>query len=98
MGKFARSHSYKDRSLWHAWNQKNKYISKKRDKFENVIWVTVSSDSSITSLQDKIADQLHFSYLNDDDDAERAFKLCTRLEEKKRFVLILDDLWDVYAL
>ena len=66
--------------------------------------MTVSSDSSISSFQDKVADQLHFTFLNESktqhisEESARALMLCKRLNAKRRFVLILDDMWQKYNL
>ncbi|GMN67043.1 hypothetical protein TIFTF001_036102 [Ficus carica] len=73
--------------------QINDRLLESKDKFDNVIWATVSKDSDVLSLQYKLARMLELDLSYDDGEA-RASKLRTRLEAKKRFVLILDDLWE----
>ncbi|PON68480.1 NB-ARC domain, LRR domain containing protein [Trema orientale] len=77
----------------------NNRILESKDKFDSVIWVTVSKDSDLMNLQDKIAYKLgvHISKA-DDDKITRAAKLREKFETKKRFVLILDDLWEAHSL
>lgn len=57
-----------------------------------VLWVTVSQEFSITSLQDKIADFLGIDLSNRDHEAVRAYELSVALQKMQRLiVLILDD-------
>ncbi|XP_024926277.3 disease resistance protein At4g27190 [Ziziphus jujuba] len=76
----------------------NNRILEKKDNFENVIWVTVSKASDVIKLQDAIACKLDLDISKYDDETTRASKIYTSLSEKKRYVLILDDLWEVYRL
>lgn len=77
----------------------NRLLEKGKNKFDNVIWITVSKASKISKLQDAIAQRLGLELPDDDtDETIRAAKLYARLNLKKRCVLILDDLWEVYRL
>ncbi|XP_042032562.1 probable disease resistance protein At4g27220 [Salvia splendens] len=59
-----------------------------------VIWVTVSQDFSVTSLQDKIARLIGVYFLGEDNEVIRAARLNTALSQMKNSVLILDDVWE----
>ncbi|PON49078.1 NB-ARC domain containing protein [Trema orientale] len=76
----------------------NNRILEKKDKFDNVIWVTVSKDSNLRNIQDKIAYKLDVDISKDEDKITRAAKLQEKFNTKKRYVLILDDLWEVHSL
>ena len=76
----------------------NNRILERNDKFDNVIWVTVTKDSNILNLQDKIAQKLGLDISNDNDEITRAGKLHAKFGTKKRYVLILDDLWEAHPL
>ncbi|KAJ9671381.1 hypothetical protein PVL29_025194 [Vitis rotundifolia] len=68
-----------------------------RDTFGHVYWVTVSKDSSIRMLQDAIAGKINLHFSKEEDEKIRAALLSEALQKKKKFVLILDDVWEVYA-
>ena len=77
----------------------NNRLLEHREKFGHVIWVTVSKASSnVMMLQDAIACKLNLDISRYDDETTRAAKLYEALSEKKRYVLILDDLWEMYCL
>ncbi|PON81139.1 NB-ARC domain, LRR domain containing protein [Trema orientale] len=76
----------------------NNCILEHKDKFDNVIWVTVSKSSTLIRLQDAIACKLGLNISRYEDETRRAGLLYDSLIRKKRFVLILDDLWEVYRL
>ncbi|PON70595.1 NB-ARC domain containing protein [Parasponia andersonii] len=76
----------------------NNLLLERKDKFDNVIWVTVSTESNKINLQDKIARVLSLNISNCDDEIVRAAKLLAGFETKKRYVLILDDLWESCSL
>ncbi|KAL1184438.1 hypothetical protein V6Z11_A01G044500 [Gossypium hirsutum] len=63
--------------------------------FEKIIWVTVSKDFSITKIQQQIADRMYISL--PDPEVERATVLANELG-RNRHVLILDDVWEGFAL
>ncbi|GMN65883.1 hypothetical protein TIFTF001_034959, partial [Ficus carica] len=76
----------------------NNRLLQSKEKFDSVIWVTASKASSIIKLQDAVARRFNIDISQNDDEAERASRLYTELINKKSYVLIIDDLWDVYPL
>ncbi|OWM76548.1 hypothetical protein CDL15_Pgr005512 [Punica granatum] len=67
--------------------------------FENVFWVTVSKDCSIHELQNKIARALKVPDLfKDVDEGIRPTLLFSHLSEKKKCIVILDDMWQHFEL
>ncbi|KAM3743841.1 hypothetical protein ACB098_06G005700 [Castanea mollissima] len=80
--------------------QINNDLLKERDKFDNVIWVTVSKSSSVFKLQHDIACKLDLEneLSKFKDETTRASKLNLALKNRKRFVLILDDMWEAFRL
>ncbi|KAG5526220.1 hypothetical protein RHGRI_032484 [Rhododendron griersonianum] len=80
-----------------------KYIQnrllKEKDKFDYVYWVTVSKAFDITKLQSDIANAMNLgNCLNDKDETKRALELHKMLDRQKRYILILDDVWDQFDL
>ncbi|KAA8542603.1 hypothetical protein F0562_023755 [Nyssa sinensis] len=72
---------------------------KNRERFDNVFWVTVSKASNVEKLQGDIAKGIGFKTLSEEQDVtRRAGILFDALKERKRFVLILDDLWTSFPL
>ncbi|XVF78127.1 hypothetical protein PTKIN_Ptkin14bG0104400 [Pterospermum kingtungense] len=67
-------------------------------RFDNVIWVTVSKESNIEKLQDGIARALIGVLPEKEDKVRRAGQLLGILEKAKKYVLILDDVWDKISL
>ncbi|CDP05719.1 unnamed protein product [Coffea canephora] len=64
-----------------------------------VLWVTVSQDFSVTSLQDKIANVLGITLSNRDEEDARARILRGAFSKMERLVvLILDDVWEEFCL
>ncbi|KAG6388540.1 hypothetical protein SASPL_149968 [Salvia splendens] len=59
-----------------------------------VIWVTVSEEFSVTTLQDKIAHFIGLDFGGEDNEDIRAARLHTTLSQMKNSVLILDDVWE----
>ncbi|XP_047959940.1 probable disease resistance protein At4g27220 [Salvia hispanica] len=59
-----------------------------------VIWVTVSQEFSVTTLQDKIARFISLDFGGEDNEELRAGRLHTTLSQMKNSVLILDDVWE----
>ncbi|XP_030948613.1 putative disease resistance protein At1g63350 [Quercus lobata] len=78
--------------------QINNRLLKERDKFNHVIWVTVSKAFDVIKLQNEIASMLHPNPLKSEDETTRAGKLYAALKEMKKCVLILDDLWNAFPL
>ncbi|KAK6153471.1 hypothetical protein DH2020_013110 [Rehmannia glutinosa] len=60
---------------------------------ECVIWVTVSQEFSIKTIQEKIAHDLRLNLSNVYDEDKRAAKLHEELSLRKNIVLIFDDVW-----
>ncbi|XP_050264568.1 putative disease resistance protein At4g10780 isoform X3 [Quercus robur] len=76
----------------------NNRLLKEKDKFNHVIWVTVSKAFDVIKLQNAIASMLHPNPLKSEDETTRAGKLYAALKEMKKCVLILDDLWNAFPL
>ncbi|KAG8502353.1 hypothetical protein CXB51_000293 [Gossypium anomalum] len=68
---------------------------KSKPLFEKIIWVTVSKDFSITKIQRQIANRMYISLPEPEE--ERAAVLANELG-RNRHVLILDDVWEGFAL
>ncbi|KAG5224016.1 disease resistance protein [Salix suchowensis] len=66
------------------------------DICDHVWWVTVSQDFSINRLQNLIAKRLELDLSSEDDDTHRAVKLSEKLRQKQKWILILDDLWNIF--
>ncbi|XP_034916851.2 probable disease resistance protein At4g27220 [Populus alba] len=66
------------------------------DFYHYVYWVTMSRDFSINRLQNLIAKRLDLDLSSEDDDVSRAVKLSKELRKKKKWILILDDLWNFF--
>ncbi|KAE9456779.1 hypothetical protein C3L33_11318, partial [Rhododendron williamsianum] len=70
-----------------------------KGKFDYVYWVTVSKAFDITKLQSDIANALNLgNCLDDKDETKRVSKLHAMLSQQKRYVLILDDVWERFDL
>ncbi|KAH7832891.1 hypothetical protein Vadar_001119 [Vaccinium darrowii] len=66
--------------------------------FDAVFWVTVSKPFNITNLQSDISKELNFSLSDDKDVTRRAKQLQAVLRQQKKYVLIIDDLWESFPL
>ena len=66
--------------------------------FGHVYWVTVSQDSSIDKLQDAIAEKINLDLSKKKDEKIRAALLFEALQKEMKFILIFDDVWEVYPL
>ncbi|KAK9280102.1 hypothetical protein L1049_013787 [Liquidambar formosana] len=73
-------------------------LLKEIDKFDNVFWVTVSKMVDVFKLQDAIACALNKVLSQRECETKRAKRLFSMLREKKRYVLILDDVWGAIDL
>ncbi|XP_034891393.1 probable disease resistance protein At4g27220 [Populus alba] len=73
-------------------------LLQRRDICDHVWWVIVSQDFSINRLQNLIAKRLHLDLSSEDDDLHRAAKLSEKLRKKRKWILILDDLWNNFEL
>jgi disease resistance protein RPS2 len=76
----------------------NNSLLNETQKFESVIWVTVSKAFDVIKLQHDIASKLNLDLSKFEDITTRASKLYAALKDKKRHVLILDDLWEAFPL
>lgn len=66
--------------------------------FDNVIWVTASKDSNVQKLQKDIGRAVGLSFDDEDDEMARAAQLLDALMRRRRFLLIIDDLWEAFSL
>ncbi|XP_058105937.1 probable disease resistance protein At1g61300 [Magnolia sinica] len=66
--------------------------------FGIAIWVTVSNDFSIGRLQNSIARAIGLELYDEEDEMRRSMKLSDALEYKKKFIIILDDMWKAFPL
>uniref|UniRef100_A0A2N9FDV0 Uncharacterized protein n=1 Tax=Fagus sylvatica TaxID=28930 RepID=A0A2N9FDV0_FAGSY len=76
----------------------NNSLLKESNKFDYVIWVIVSKPFNVIQLQHDIARKLDLDLREVEHVKERAAKLKAKLEDKKRYVLILDDMWEAFPL
>ncbi|KDO38640.1 hypothetical protein CISIN_1g036714mg, partial [Citrus sinensis] len=76
----------------------NNRLQKETNKFNVVIWVTVSQPLYLIKLQTEIATALKQSLLENEDKVRRAGELLGMLKAKEKFVLILDDMWEAFRL
>ncbi|XP_030954163.1 probable disease resistance protein At5g63020 isoform X2 [Quercus lobata] len=67
-------------------------------KFENAVWITVPKATSVIQLQSKIAHAFQLGLSENESETIRAAKLLAMLRMRKRYVLILDDLWEEFEL
>ncbi|TYH74609.1 hypothetical protein ES332_D05G411900v1 [Gossypium tomentosum] len=72
----------------------------KEQRFERVIWVTISKEFNVMKIQDNIASALEAKeYLDKEEDKlRRAAILSEMLKKVGKHVLILDDVWDEVSL
>ncbi|KAJ8628499.1 hypothetical protein MRB53_021806 [Persea americana] len=66
--------------------------------FDFFIWITVSNDVDVNKLHRKIAKELNIDMKEDDDQDRAGRKIFSALEQRKKFLLILDDMWDSFHL
>ncbi|KAI8526905.1 hypothetical protein RHMOL_Rhmol12G0034800 [Rhododendron molle] len=71
----------------------NNYYHDVKTFFDFVIWVTVSKSPSIRNLQNEVGMRLSIEINADESDDRVACTLFRRLEGKK-YLLLLDDVWD----
>ncbi|GLU15381.1 hypothetical protein SLE2022_318780 [Rubroshorea leprosula] len=69
----------------------------KGNRFQKVIWVTVSYPLNVFALQKNIAVAMGETLRKDEEEMRRAAKL-TDIMRKGSFVLILDDVWEKFSL
>ncbi|WRX29330.1 NB-ARC - like 10, partial [Theobroma cacao] len=76
----------------------NNQLLKKTQKFNIVIWVTVSKEMNISKIQNGILLKMGVTLPENEDETIRAGMLYEMLTRRGRYVLILDDLWDKLSL
>ncbi|XP_021288652.1 disease resistance protein At4g27190-like [Herrania umbratica] len=76
----------------------NNQLLEETQKFNIVIWVTVSKEMNVSKIQKGILRAIGEDLYEDEEEAIRAGKLYKRLIKKGRYALILDDLWDKLSL
>ncbi|GMI79467.1 RESISTANT TO P. SYRINGAE 5 [Hibiscus trionum] len=76
----------------------NNQLLEETEKFDIVIWITVSKEMSIAKLQKDIASKIGVEFSGDEDETTRAGMLYETLLQKSKFVIILDDLWEKVSL
>ncbi|XP_022749333.1 disease resistance protein At4g27190-like isoform X2 [Durio zibethinus] len=75
----------------------NKLI-KETNKFDNVILVSVSKSTSVTQLQDKVAHALGVCMSENESEMIRAAELFAMMGTMRKYILILDDVWEEFQL
>ncbi|XP_031271127.1 probable disease resistance protein At4g27220 [Pistacia vera] len=65
--------------------------AKKKQLFDEVIFVEVSDKPDTKKIQDELANQLGLEF---EEEAERASKLYERLKTDKKILVILDNIWE----
>ncbi|KAK6120606.1 hypothetical protein DH2020_045657 [Rehmannia glutinosa] len=76
----------------------NNMLLKEDTHFDNVIWVTASKDSNMGKLQKDIAKEIGLCFDDEDGEMRRARKLFEALRRRRKFLLIIDDLWEAFSL
>ncbi|GAY42278.1 hypothetical protein CUMW_065590 [Citrus unshiu] len=76
----------------------NNRLQQETNKFNDVIWVTVSQPLNLIKLQKEIAIALNQNLPATENKENPAGMLLRMLEAKERFVLILEDMWEAFAL
>ncbi|OVA07902.1 Disease resistance protein [Macleaya cordata] len=71
----------------------NEFLKKNRHDFDLVVWVVVSKDLNLQKVQKDIADSVGLSWSGDQRDLNRGAKEIFNVLSKKKFVLLLDDIW-----
>lgn len=66
--------------------------------FDSIIWVTATSSSDLPKLQNNIAKAIGLCFDDNDDTMTRSAKLWQALMRHKKFLLIIDDLWEAFSL
>ncbi|MQL89625.1 hypothetical protein Taro_022204 [Colocasia esculenta] len=72
--------------------------SGRRGSFDLVLWVTVSQSIRISDIQRQIGDRLGLSLSADSSAEEENARVLFKLLSKKRFLVLLDDLWEALDL
>ncbi|TXG66984.1 hypothetical protein EZV62_008259 [Acer yangbiense] len=67
--------------------------AREKKLFDEVVMVTVTQNPNIKNIQSQIADLIGFKLAEETEEA-RAQRLCLRLKNEKKTLLILDDVWE----
>ncbi|KAK2639060.1 hypothetical protein Ddye_026855 [Dipteronia dyeriana] len=67
--------------------------AKQKKLFDEVVMVTVTQNPNVKNIQGQIAESLNLK-LNEEIVERRAQRLCSRLKNKRKTLLILDDVWE----
>nr|XP_027187934.1 uncharacterized protein LOC101501248 isoform X2 [Cicer arietinum] len=62
--------------------------------FDQVLFVPISSTVEVERIQEKIAGSLEFEF-QEKDEMDRSQRLCMRLSQEERVLVILDDVWQM---
>ncbi|CAA0837136.1 Probable disease resistance protein [Striga hermonthica] len=76
----------------------NKLLKDDETHFDFIIWVTASKDSNVEKLQKDIAKEVGLCFDEEDNETRRARKLSEALWRRRKFLLIIDDLWEAFSL
>ncbi|WVY89981.1 hypothetical protein V8G54_035495 [Vigna mungo] len=68
-------------------------IAEAEHLFDKVTFVPVSSTVEVPRIQEKIASSLQYKF-PENQEMERAQRLCMRLTQEKKILMILDDVWE----
>ncbi|KAJ1381128.1 P-loop containing nucleoside triphosphate hydrolase [Sesbania bispinosa] len=64
--------------------------------FDKVLFVPVSCAVEVRRIQDKIASALQFDFpKNENEEREKCQRLCMRITQENRILVILDDVWEM---
>ncbi|XP_020179349.1 probable disease resistance protein At1g61300 [Aegilops tauschii subsp. strangulata] len=77
--------------------QINNYYSSERPVFDHVMFIEVGKQLNLMAVQQSIASGLGLLLINDGDATHRARAIFNFLKERK-FLLLIDDLWDMLDL
>ncbi|XP_048129484.1 probable disease resistance protein At4g27220, partial [Rhodamnia argentea] len=75
-------------------NLNNLYECSLAESFDIVIWVTVSKDSDLVTIQSLLAERLNLEFEPGESMQCRANRIYRRLMLKRKSLLILDDVWE----
>ncbi|XP_030441837.2 disease resistance protein At4g27190-like [Syzygium oleosum] len=75
-------------------NLNNIYECSLTESFDIVIWVTVSKDSDLVTIQSLIAERLNLEFEPGESMQRRANRIYQRLMLQRTSLLILDDVWE----
>ncbi|XP_022637356.1 probable disease resistance protein At1g12280 [Vigna radiata var. radiata] len=70
-----------------------KKIAEAEHLFDKVVFVPVSSTVEVPRIQEKLASSLQYQF-PENQEMERAQRLCMRLTQENKILMILDDVWE----